>query len=105
MVRVAKKLAAKSDHEHFRHGALVIKAGNVIARGYNKGVKHAEVAALEKVDPDKRKGCTVISVRITKLGKLAMAKPCAKCEKFMREYGVAVVEWSDAFEQMHREKL
>jgi deoxycytidylate deaminase len=105
MVRIAKKLACRSDHEHYRHGALVLKGGNIIARGYNKGVKHAEVAALEKLDPEARKGCTVISIRVTKGGKLAMAKPCCKCEAYMREHGVHAVEWSDEYENMHKERL
>jgi hypothetical protein len=105
MVRVAKKLAFKSDHEHFKHSALVLKGGNIISSAYNKGVKHAEQYALEKLPPEARKGCTVISIRVTKGGKLAMAKPCKKCEAYMREHGVHAVEWSDEFEVMHKERL
>jgi hypothetical protein len=39
------------------------------------------------------------------VGKLAMAKPCKKCEAYMREHGVHAVEWSDEFEIMHKERL
>lgn len=105
MVRVAKKLAFKSDHEHFKHSALVLKGGNIISSAYNKGVKHAEQFALDKLPPEQRKGCTVISIRVTKGGKLAMAKPCKKCEAYMRAHGVYAVEWSDEFEVMHKERL
>lgn len=105
MLRIATRMAKKSDHEHFRHGAVVLKNGRVLATGYNKGVEHAEVNALKKVPLDKRKGCTVISVRITKTGLLSMAKPCANCAWFLKESGIKSVVWTDNQSKVNKEKV
>ena len=105
MIRIATRLAMKSDHQHFRHGAIVLKGGSIVATGYNKATEHAEVNALKKLDPRKRKGATIISVRVTKGGKLAMAKPCPECEKYIKESGVKSVIWSDALAHLHEERI
>lgn len=105
MVRTAKKVAGKSGHKNFWHGVVVMRGGNIIAAASNGNFEHAEVNALKKIAPEKRRGCKIISVRVTKTGKLAMAKPCPECEKYLRENGVKVVMWTDADSRMHRERL
>jgi cytidine deaminase len=99
------KLCSRSTHRQHRHAALVFSGGAIKAMGYNHGEIHAEVHALKKLWPDHRKGATVYSFRFTKAGKMAMAKPCAECEKFMRENDVKVVYYSVSNGGMERMKL
>ena len=77
-----KSTAFKSDHPNYKHCAIVIKGGNILALSYNKGDKHAEVNALERIWPDRRKGTLLISLRFTSKG-LANSKPCKKCLEYM----------------------
>jgi cytidine deaminase len=98
-MRIPKKLLMRvadtvREPRNYRHIAIVFQAGNVLAMATNES-RHAEVAALSKVDPIKRIGTTVLSVRVRKDGSLANGKPCEACEAFMREYGVKKVYWSD----------
>lgn len=90
----AIKLAALSTHPKYFHSALVIKGGAILAYGYNHDGRHAEVVALSKLWPNKRKGVTVLSLRLSVEGGLAMAKPCAKCAAFLAENGVRRVYYS-----------
>lgn len=84
----------RSSHTHFSHGAMVVRGGRFVSVGHNHGNIHAEVAALNKLWPNKRKGTKVWSIRTTKTGKLAMAKPCDECEKYLLDNGVSTVYYS-----------
>ena len=104
MFAVAQRLAAKSTHPFFRHAAIVERGGAVVAMGYNHEGRHAEVVALSKIWPNRRQGLRLWSLRFTKAGKLGMAKPCLKCQAFLRENGVRVVWYSTSkgtIEKMH----
>lgn len=105
MVRMAAKIALRSDHKNFRHGAIVMKGGAIIALGHNKATEHAEVNALKKLHPNQRRGCKIVSIRVTKTGKLAMAKPCPECEQYLRDNGVKTVIWTDSNSAIHKERL
>ena len=78
-----KSIAFKSDHRNYKHVAIVMKNGNILATGFNKGPIHAEVNALEKIWPKNRKGTIVISLRFTNKG-LASSMPCYKCRVYMQ---------------------
>lgn len=90
------KTARRSDHKIYNHAALVIKGGAILSSGYNHGWKHAEVHALEKLWPNKRKGTTVIVIRASKskFGPLGNSRPCQKCIDFLKENGVVRVIYS-----------
>lgn len=105
--RVAKaiRLSEKARHKCHRHAALVYRGGNLVAQGVNHDEVHAEVQALKKLWPDHRRGTTVLSVRMTRGGKLGMAKPCPECEEYMREAGVKKVVYSDDNGQMQTMRL
>lgn len=99
----AIRLARKSDHLDFRHATLLMRGGNIVASGFNKGHKHAEVMALERLWPNGAKGCDAVNIRLTRAGRLAMAKPCAECQAHLRESGVRRVSYSTpegGFEQI-----
>ena len=106
MVQAAIKQAIKeAKHKFAFHGVIVVKGGAIVATGSNHDDRHAEVVALSKLWPSKRKGTTVISVRVRKTGTVGMAKPCQACEQFLRDNGVKKVVYSDACGQMHTMKL
>jgi tRNA(Arg) A34 adenosine deaminase TadA len=105
-IRSAIKAARKSTHASFLHGAILMKGSNIKGWGSNRGPMHAEVSALSGVWPSERKGCTLISVRITKgHGVLANAKPCADCEKVLREAGIKKVIYSTSERTLAEMKL
>lgn len=91
----AKKIAKKSNHKFAHHAVFVMKGGAMLAHGHNKDTRHAEVAALNKLWPNKRRGTTIVSVRYTRSGYMASAKPCPDCEEYLREHGVKTVYYSD----------
>lgn len=95
--RLAIKAAKRAPKNmQFRHGAVVTKGGAVLATASNHDGIHAEVAALKKVSPDRRKGCTVWSFRISgvKNNIVANARPCPECLQYMYEQGVKKVYYS-----------
>lgn len=93
-LRIASKIAKRSTHNYAFHGAVVLRGGAIVATGYNHGWNHAEINALRSLWPSKRRGTLLWSIKLTKTGRLANAKPCADCEKFARESGVKYVYYS-----------
>jgi deoxycytidylate deaminase len=103
-IRLAQKLAEKSDYINYRMSCVVVKGGRVIAVGINKlksgivkhpsyGSKaiHAELDAILTIDPEKLKGATVYVGGITKTGGLLKSAPCPICQSLLREYGIRCV--------------
>lgn len=102
-------MARKSDCRH-KHGAVVVKNGNILSFGTNihrelnpadaqdidyfksNASVHAEVAALRQVaDP---RGCTVYVARVMADGSAGLSKPCVRCEKYLIGAGVKRVVWT-----------
>lgn len=100
-----RKTAKKSQNSAFFHAAIVKRAGAVVAVGHNHGWLHAEKVALGKMWKSERKGCTLISVRLTKGGLLANAMPCVDCQQLIRDSGIHDVYYSTADRKMERMKL
>lgn len=92
--RLLRVLAESSPHPRYRHGAIALKGGSVVGRGYNHHGVHAEHSCLSGIWPNKRKGLTVWVGRITKAGSWADSKPCSECEAMLREAGVRKVVYS-----------
>lgn len=90
MKRLLIKTALKS-HREQRHATLVLKGGAILAVGYNTPERHSEVNALRKLWPSKRRGCSIINLRLTKGGRIADSTPCERCREFLRESGVRKV--------------
>lgn len=91
---LGQKLALVSPHPRFKHAALVLRGGALLAQGYNHDGRHAEVVALSKLWPSKRRGTTLLSLRMGPEG-LAMARPCAECARFLADAGVERVYFSN----------
>jgi pyrimidine deaminase RibD-like protein len=98
------KEAEKVAGRNYRHVAVVFKGGSILAIGNNVS-RHAEVAALSKLFPNKRIGTTVLSMRIRKHGSFANGKPCKNCMAFMLANGVKKVMWSDSNGNIIKERL
>lgn len=76
-----------------------------MAFGYNHDERHAEVVALSKLWPSKRKGTRVYSVRVGRNGNLTMARPCVACMKFLRANKVKEVVYTDLQGNLVTERL
>lgn len=77
-----------------RHASLLLRGGSVVGYGFNHGDRHSESVALGKVWPNRRKGLTLVNIRLTPAGELGMARPCAKCWALLLESGVKKVTYS-----------
>lgn len=96
MFAALRRASLKSPYDTYQHAVLVMSGGAVRAIGYNTYNRHAEVMALAKLWPSERRGTRIFSVRFTKTGKLAMAKPCPECQKYLKKHGVKQVTYSDS---------
>jgi deoxycytidylate deaminase len=105
IAKKAKAVAKQSNHKFAHHAVFVMRGGNMLAHGHNRDTRHAEVNALNKLWPNKRKGTTVISVRYTRSGYMACAKPCPKCEEYLRKSGVKTVYYSDDNGEMQKMRM
>lgn len=93
---IAKQIASRSTNPDYKHAAIVLRGGALVSTGYNHDDRHAEVVALSDLWPNKRHGTKLWSLRYTRTGRLAMAKPCIRCEEFLRSCGVRVVYYSNS---------
>lgn len=97
-----RRKASQSTHPLFFHAAQVRIGGAVVATAHNTSryslcaAGHAEVRACRAASRSGRSlaGAVVVSIRVTRAGKLANAKPCARCEAAMRTMGVKRVVYS-----------
>jgi len=93
-INLARKAALKGDtrkvHRRYRIGAVGIRTDGVIVSSNNIPNKkpepnaHAEARLVKKLNW----GSMVYVVRIFSNGKLALAKPCIKCQNTMRLRGI-----------------
>lgn len=97
--------AKKSDFHAYKLGALVLNKCRIISKGFNsnkghgrmirdhgyRGGKHAECDAIMRASS----GDTLVVVRIRKDGKLSCSKPCEKCLKLAKEFGIKKIIYTD----------
>lgn len=89
------EIAANSTHPKHKHAALVFHNGELVGYANNLGNYHAEVRALQVAKMYGYKtDLTVLSIRISKSGKLKLAKPCDSCMTYMRKRGIACILYS-----------
>lgn len=103
---MAKAAAANSEH-NFKHGAVLVRGGKVIAMSFNKTRHvswmksksdfpslHAEVGALLNMPKDKTNGSDMYVCRINRQGEYRMSKPCDMCRAAMAEMKVKRVYYT-----------
>lgn len=109
--RKAMTVAQNSTCFMHRHGAIIVKEGEILSEGFNhkrvhlyhKSSVHAEVDALSKMKHNKKllSQCDMYVVRIGKdsMGQpLKYSKPCPDCTKAILKSGVRRVYYSTSHE-------
>jgi deoxycytidylate deaminase len=105
-INLLKKIAQHSSLQH-KHGACLIKRGEILSFGYNKYIKkhfientsikytiHAEVDALCKIPNKSAKGMDILIIRIG-TNKLKNSRPCNSCIDKLSRYGIRKVYYSN----------
>jgi len=110
-IKLARRMAANSDYPTFRHGAILVKGGNVLNVAWNKNhfnrfgarfhkipnhaTAHAELGTILGIDISKTAGATVYVVRINNNGRLMLSKPCSMCAAALKHVGVKKIVFSE----------
>jgi len=110
-MRLAIRMAENSP-SRFRLGAVLAYRNQVMSTGHNNMARthplqqkyakdrsfalglHAEVDACLGITKDDLLGADIYVARILKNGRVAMAKPCAVCVKFMLDVGIKRVYYT-----------
>lgn len=99
-----------STYEKFRHGAVIVKNGNVVSVGVNALINdfthlspeaapyhttvHAEVAALNACRKVDLRGAVIYVARTNVKGEPRMSKPCSSCQKALKKRGIKRVVYT-----------
>jgi len=121
VIEAAIKMAAENNkYPQWRLCTIITKGGSVISMGessYRNSPKHneadgvncsehSEIAALRKVSPNRDlKGAIAHVARVSRGGRVSIAKPCRGCQKALREAGVKRVHYTESEDTIKRMKL
>ena len=112
-LELAKRVAQNSTYGKLKHGAVLLKGGNVINVAFNKpdfssfgnrfrnnytcghATTHAEIGAILGIPRTKTEGATVYVVRVNRSGQYRMSKPCPMCEEVLRFVGIKKVVYTE----------
>lgn len=94
MKNLLRRLALKSNRVQ-KHAVLILRGGALLSFGYNKDQRHAEDSALRKIDPEKRRNLTLVSIRVGRAGEFKYARPCFSCMTLLQFSGVKRIIYSD----------
>lgn len=94
MMRLLRKEAMKSQHQWAFHGVIIKKGGAILNSGHNYSTIHAEISAIKTMDPARLNGSTLWSVRVSRTGALANARPCEECMEAIRKAKIKTVVYS-----------
>ena len=102
---IARALCRRSDLRSFQHGAVLFDGHGVFAWGWSNFRSKrsnefrtlcAERHALQRANKRRLGGALLVVAGIRrKSGTLILSKPCALCEKAIREAGIKTVIFSD----------
>ena len=107
---LARRAAWQSDFET-RHGAVLVSGGSVVnvshnsskwnafaARFHQKSFRlasrHAEISCILGIAREKTENSILFVVRINRVGKLMMSKPCAMCATCCAFVGIDKIFYS-----------
>ena len=102
---LAKRAAMESSYGKLRHGAVIVKGGNIVSFAFNKpnhsqfgqrfregnkghATQHAEIGAILGLPRSATAGSDVYVVRINNDCDFRLSKPCPMCEEALRFVGV-----------------
>ena len=113
-LKVAAQQADASAHDKWRIGAALVRGGSLLSIGYNRyrndpsvveipGVSyHAETVAVKRAgDP---RGATMYIARVTRSGELGMARPCARCQRFLLDNGIRDIVYTMSASEVGKER-
>lgn len=92
----ALELARKSEHNKFKHGAVIVKGTKVISEAPNKYFSNVPVPGVSSIHAEHNaikssrrsvKGCDIYIARYASYG-AAMSKPCERCQIILRNMGI-----------------
>lgn len=97
-LRMASRVSIKGNWRRKAHiGAVAVRRDGTLVQSWNGSatdvcpMAHAEARLAKKLDA----GSVVYVARVRRdNGKMAMAKPCAHCERILRNRGVSRVEYT-----------
>ena len=105
-LELAKKEALKSTYESQKVGAIIVRKGTVVGRGFNQlrhtnKVKtefpnslHAEVAAILSTSRRLLAKSTIYVYRVKKDGTQGLAKPCDYCAALIKFCSLKTIVYS-----------
>lgn len=108
---LALKVAQRSNHPKHKLGAVVVKGGAIISKGYNvpepvyasddlfSSSKHAEERAIRKHE-NYEGSCLYIARSNNRV-----SKPCPTCMEVIREAGIANIVYKDHQGNLVRERI
>lgn len=95
-------------HMNYRHGAVLLSRGKVVASGYNYTLLtrevfstrphpgfHAEECCLASARARRVWGDTILVVRVNPRNELRLSRPCKRCLGLLRRKGVRRVLFSN----------
>lgn len=110
--KLARKMAGESEG-NFRLGAVVCRGKTPIGLGYNQQGSgkshpivarytdregylslHAEIHATVGLHPEKLRGSRLYVVRVRRDGSQGSARPCANCQREIKEKGIVKIYYS-----------
>ena len=122
-LELAKNIAAQSEHDHFKHGAVLVKGGSIINTSCNKdkykrfgnrfrdthscghATLHAELGCILGLDKSATQGAIVVVVRVNRSGNFGLSKPCEMCEGVLKFCGVKKVIYTTGKDTIAKHKL
>lgn len=112
-IRLCLKFAQKSEVHSFKHGAVLVKGGKIIAYGINNNKKpgclaheiygekkwHSETDVLTKVRRKNVDGAILYIAGISKADNIILSKPCECCNHFIKQFNLKAVYYSNKLGQ------
>jgi len=95
----AVNVAANSEHQSFKHGAVLVKNGKILSEGVNRYTTEAHGQRVHSIHAEENAlrgnkkeaiGSTMYIARIASYGP-AMSKPCFRCQMLLKNAGVRKV--------------
>jgi tRNA(Arg) A34 adenosine deaminase TadA len=119
---LARNLALKSSYGKIKHGAILVKGGNVFSGSPNKenynafgsrfrhpdrgpATLHAELGCILGMSRNVTQGATVYVARVSTTGEFRMSKPCEMCHAALKHVGIRRVIYTKNSEEIESYKL
>lgn len=107
-LRLALKKAKESPFGGYKHGAVLVSGGRVIAIGTNHSKRgiifdeifgeknfHAEIDVLSRFEPSEIRNAVLYVAGWSEHGNVCNSRPCRLCEQVIRRYELKAVYYMD----------